>query len=64
MDDDNQRDETEELLGVASALNNDASGTQGMASQFGVCGCTRLGLESRVLSLPPMGGAQPPAFLS
>ena len=35
MDNDNQRDEAD-LLGVASASTNDASGTQGMAPQYGV----------------------------
>ena len=59
MDNDNQRDETEELLSIASALTNDASGTQGMAPQFGVCTCTRSGLAPRILSLPIMGGLSP-----
>ena len=56
MDNAYQRDETEELLDAASALTNDASGTQGIAPQYGVCGCMHLGLKPRVFSLSPKGG--------
>ena len=43
MDDNdhNTNHETEELLGVATAPANDATGTQGMATQEGVCGATQ-----------------------
>ena len=54
MDDDNRNhnDETKELLGVAPALTKDATGTEGMATQEGVCGFTRTGPDPNQGSSP------------
>ena len=60
MDYGNQRDAMDELLGFAS-VPNDASGTQGLAPDEGVCGCTCSGSDMRQGSspFPLQGGAAP-----
>ena len=68
MDDDSQRDETEELLGVTLAPTNDASGTQGISPQYvgarvqvsGQGSSPFLPMGGLAPCLPRMGGTRAP----